>query len=254
MHTRSTPQDLHAFSQEIVRKYPTYTIPSFPEHVQRPELIKPSPALQSVLAANNGPSIDLSGLATATKPQPNANKAATNGQQTKRQSISNGNQNCQKEPLLLPFSSWELDVPKSIREAGEMYTSHMYVSLATLQILRERERTIRKWPGSDNEIGFEFYFSRKEEQRRKQELTELNSIEEAAPSSDDELEDAFRRLNKVESLYVSFLFCAVHLSMKNHLDSIYYLDIIPFTENYRTESSKHHHSPTQIIACYSNTI
>ncbi|KAH8550495.1 hypothetical protein BGW37DRAFT_66525 [Umbelopsis sp. PMI_123] len=192
MQTRSTPLDLHAFSQEIVQKYPTYTLPAFPGHVGRPELIKPSPAIQSILSANHGPSPNPPGLITTAKTQGNASKPGTSAQQAKR--VNNGNQNGYREPLVLPFSSWDMDVPRSIKEAGEMYTEHMYVSLATLQVLRERERGIKMWPIQDDENGYEFIV------RANQDIKSLQKWGDH-PISWDDMNDAFRRLNMVESLY-----------------------------------------------------
>ncbi|KAG2183116.1 hypothetical protein INT44_006097 [Umbelopsis vinacea] len=194
--TRSTPLDLHAFSQEIVTKYPTYTLPPFPGHVQRPELIKPSSALQSLLTGNHGSSPNPPSLVATSKAQGNAGKSGTSPQQTKR--VNGYSQNGHKEPLVLPFSSWDMDVPRSIQEAGEMYTEHMYVSLATLQILWERERGIKMWPMQDDENGYEFIV------RASQHLKSSQASEQ--PFSSPEMMDAFRRLSTVESLYVSFFF------------------------------------------------
>jgi Domain of unknown function (DUF3402)/N1221-like protein len=198
-NTRSTPLDLHAFSQEIITKYPTYTLPPFPGHVQRPELIKPSQALQSLLTANHGSSPNPPSLVATAKAQGNASKFGTSTQQTKR--VNSLTQSGHREPLVLPFSSWDMDVPRSIQEAGEMYTEHMYVSLATLQILRERERGIKMWPMQDDENGYEFIV------RASQHLKSSQASEREQPFPSVDMTDAFRRLSMVESLYVSFLWC-----------------------------------------------
>jgi hypothetical protein len=160
-------------------------------------LIKPSPALQNLLSANHGSSLNPPALAANAKAQGNTNKPGTSAQQAKR--VNGFNQNGQREPLVLPFSSWDMNVPRSIQEAGEMYTEHMYVSLSTLQILRERERGIKMWPAHDDENGYEFIV------RANQHLQSSQANESEKPFASDDMADTFRRLSMVESLYVSFL-------------------------------------------------
>jgi hypothetical protein len=201
LQTRSTPHDLHTFAQEIVQKYPTYSGPPYPEHVEQPELIKPTAALSAMLGSNG--SVQGNG-SDMSKSHPNMGKNANLGQQGKRQNNSVLSQNVQKEPFILPFSSWDMDVPKSIQEAGEMYSRHMYVSLATLQILKERERARRKSVISNDEDGFEFIL------RCKDKMSNLASEDEHTALTREELE-AFRRLNMIESLYVSFFWAKLWL-------------------------------------------
>ncbi|KAJ2957219.1 hypothetical protein NQZ79_g7035 [Umbelopsis isabellina] len=212
--TRSTPQDLHTFTQEVVQKYPTYTGPSYPEHVEKPELIKPTAALTAMLGSNGNIQGNVSDV---PKGHLGTGKIINLGQQSKRQSSTLLSQNVQKEPFILPFSSWDMSVPKSIQEAGEMYSRHMYVSLATLQILKERERVLRKSVISNDADGFEFIL------RFKDEMADLES-EHEDPALTAEKKEAARRLDMVEALYTIFESTFI-------VDSLFQKSIVPNLQN-----------------------
>lgn len=182
-----------------MQKYPTYTGLSYPEHVEQPDLIKPTAALSAMLGTNGNNQANGSDV---SKGHLGSGKIMNMGQQSKRQNSTLLSQNAQKEPFILPFSSWDMDVPKSIQEAGEMYSRHMYVSLATLQILKERERILRKSVISNDEDGFEFIL------RFKEDVADVESdCEDTALTADKR--EAARRLNMVEALYVSFFLLAI---------------------------------------------
>ncbi|KAI9473695.1 MAG: hypothetical protein EXX96DRAFT_621330 [Benjaminiella poitrasii] len=151
--TKATLQDLLLFQEKMTEKYPSYIPPEMPLKIATPFTLKTSPSLAAAMGYlnatessglvyqvlfHNNPSL----LRTAMKQQQNDYML----QNHYFDSALSYYYVCPTFPLPLVVDSKLSDaVPMSIKEAGEVYMSNMYISSANYQIIQERSRHIHKW-------------------------------------------------------------------------------------------------------------
>ena len=124
----TTPLDYHLFRQEITAKYPTYTPPPLP--VRESLIAEPvftAPAEPQNTTTNyydgSGGPVHIATPAPSPPPSPKLKKSIYQTDQT--------------VPLLLPGTG---EVPKSIVEAGQLYSERMRITSATVQMWLEKEK------------------------------------------------------------------------------------------------------------------
>ena len=124
----TNPLDYHLFRQEIISKYPTYTPPPLP--VRESLISEPVPAIvtETATATTNyydgsGGPVHIATPAPSPPPSPKLKKSIFQTDQT--------------IPLLLPGNG---EVPRSIIEAGELYSQRMRISSSTVQMWLEKDR------------------------------------------------------------------------------------------------------------------
>jgi N1221-like protein/Domain of unknown function (DUF3402) len=125
----ANPLDYHLFRQEIIAKYPTYTPPPLPVRetlITEAKLFSPTPEPHTTTTnyydGSGGP-VHIATPAPSPPPSPKLKKSIFQTDQT--------------VPLLLPGNG---EVPKSIIEAGELYSQRMRITSATVQMWQEKER------------------------------------------------------------------------------------------------------------------
>jgi len=124
----TNPLDYHLFRQEIMAKYPTYTPPPLPVRealiaepvfTARPE---PHTTTTNYYDGSGGP-VHIATPAPSPPASPKLKKSIYQTDQT--------------VPLLLPGNG---EVPKSIIEAGQLYSERMRVTSATVQMWLEKDK------------------------------------------------------------------------------------------------------------------
>jgi hypothetical protein len=124
----TNPLDYHLFRQEIIAKYPTYTPPPLPVReslIAEPVFTTP-PEIHTTTTTyydGSGGPVHIATPAPSPPPSPKLKKSIFQTDQT--------------VPLLLPGNG---EVPRSIVEAGELYTQRMRVTSATVQMWLEKDR------------------------------------------------------------------------------------------------------------------
>src|SRR5579862_760648 len=124
----TSPLDYHLFRQEIMAKYPTYTPPPLPaleQLVAEPVLVTSTDhntTTTNYYDSTGGP-VHIATPAPSPPPSPRLKKSIYQTDQT--------------VPLLLPGNG---EVPKSIIEAGELYSQRMRITSATAQMWQEKEK------------------------------------------------------------------------------------------------------------------
>jgi hypothetical protein len=124
----TSPLDYHLFRQEIIAKYPTYTPPPLP--VQESLIAEPvfTPTREAHTATTNyydgsGGPVHIATPAPSPPPSPKLKKSIYQTDQT--------------VPLLLPGNG---EVPRSIVEAGELYSERMRITSSTVQMWQEKDK------------------------------------------------------------------------------------------------------------------
>ena len=163
----TNPLDYHLFRQEITAKYPTYLPPPLPVReslIAEPVFTPPPEDYPSTTSYydGSGGAVHIATPAPSPPPSPKLKKSIFQTDQT--------------VPLLLPGGG----VPKSIIEAGELYSQRMRITSATVQMWIEKEKFQSYMKGFlDNEDA------------------EWENVPEAAG------ENANKLLQRVEETYVS---------------------------------------------------
>jgi len=123
----TNPLDYHLFRQEIIAKYPTYTPPPLPireDLITEPILVTNSePNTTTTYYDGTGGPVHIATPAPSPPPSPRLKKSIYQTDQT--------------VPLLLPGNG---EVPKSIVEAGDLYSQRMRITTATVQMWHEKEK------------------------------------------------------------------------------------------------------------------
>ncbi|KAM4056113.1 hypothetical protein HRG_003035 [Hirsutella rhossiliensis] len=164
----ASPLDYHAFRQEIASKYPAYVPPQplIPLEADNNSLLPPLPNQSSRNNASSGiiptPAHAQSGGASilhqpvhiatpAPSPPPSPGVGGKGGKKQNYQ--TNQNFPFMYPPLDATISrKWEgSDIPASILEAGELFSSRVRMSRATRQLWDERERFLKYERGWDLE-------------------------------------------------------------------------------------------------------
>ncbi|PKY06789.1 transmembrane hyphal anastomosis protein Ham2/Far11, partial [Aspergillus campestris IBT 28561] len=186
----ASPLDYHAFRQEVTSKYPSYNPPPpvVPVELENNSILPPLPQHPSRMAASNGlfsgvgPSVAGNGsilhqsvhIATPA-PSPPPSPIGPGGKAGKKQNYqTNQNFPFMYPPLddssndlggkgttevqdVLVGKKWEgSDVPASIIEAGQLFSSHVKMTRAMRQLWEERERFMRYdrgWSLDENGAG-----------------------------------------------------------------------------------------------------
>lgn len=237
----ASPLDYHIFRQEITSKYPAYTPPP-PLLALEPDnnsILPPLPNKPSRANGANGiiqppVNVNSSGASILHQPVHIATPAPSpppsppvGGKAGKKQNYqTNQNFPFMYPPLdstsnsaggkgsaglqeLLVGRKWEgSDIPKSILEAGDLFSNRMRMTRAMRQLWDERERFLkyeRGWEGQDDdveELDLDTILS------KKLSLLEKNSVQ---PESDygpnpDVPDEVKAKLDLIESFYVSHQF------------------------------------------------
>lgn len=255
----ASPLDYHLFQQEITSKYPSYTPPpaAVPLDLENNSILPPLPQHPSKASTSNGlfsgigPSMSGANgsilhqsvhIATPA-PSPPPSPIGPGGKAGKKQNY----QTNQNFPFMYPpldnssndiggkgtagvqdslvGKRWEgSDVPASIIEAGKLFSSHVKMARSMRQLWEERERFMkydRGWNPGDSEVPADLDLN----DDITESLGDLSLSESQKPQfnwpSEKETHnpDVQRRLDAVESFYVSFGFhtrkkeCAIN---KNH--------------------------------------
>ncbi|KAH7152394.1 hypothetical protein B0J13DRAFT_262415 [Dactylonectria estremocensis] len=187
----ASPLDYHVFRQEITSKYPAYVPPQplIPLEAENTSLLPPLPNLSSRNNGANGiipapPHIQSGGtsildqpvhIATpAPSPPPSPGVGGKGGKKQNYQTNQNfpfmyppldatSNSAGGKGPAgfhdSLVSRKWEgSDIPASILEAGELFSTRVRMTRATRQLWEERERFLkfeRGWEGNDEDDDIE---------------------------------------------------------------------------------------------------
>ena len=234
----ASPLDYHIFRQEITSKYPAYTPPP-PLLALEPDnnsILPPLPNRPSRANGANGiiqppVNVNSSGASILHQPVHIATPAPSpppsppvGGKAGKKQNYqTNQNFPFMYPPLdstsnsaggkgsaglqeLLVGRKWEgSDIPKSILEAGDLFSNRMRMTRAMRQLWDERERFLkfeRGWDGQDDdieELDLDTILSKK---------LSLHEAKHVQPESDygpnpDVPEEVKKRLDLIESFYVS---------------------------------------------------
>lgn len=166
----TSPLDYHLFRQEIIAKYPTYTPPPLPvrESLVAEPVFTPTRELHTATTnyydGSGGP-VHIATPAPSPPPSPKLKKSIYQTDQT--------------VPLLLPGNG---EIPRSILEAGELYSDRMRITSATVQM----------WQEKDKFSGYVQGFWDHEDQ----------GGEESEESSDEDANLAAEILERVEDTYV----------------------------------------------------
>lgn len=241
----ASPLDYHLFRQEITSKYPAYTPPPaavpleiennsiLPPLLQHPNKTSSSNSLFSgvgpSVAGANGSILHQSVHIATPAPSPPPSPIGPGGKAGKKQNY----QTNQNFPFMYPplddFSNdiggkgtaeiqdalvgkrWEgSDVPASIIEAGKLFSSHVKMARAMRQLWEERERFMkydRGWNIDDSEVPADLDLT----DEVTEDLGDLSLSENKKTQSNWSSEketnnlDIQRRLDAVESFYVSFV-------------------------------------------------
>ncbi|KAI9337855.1 hypothetical protein BD770DRAFT_448483 [Pilaira anomala] len=143
--SKSTPQDLHFFQNEVMNKYPTYIPQKFPFDITSPLTLQASTTLAQAMGYTNATNqIEL--LYQTLFPP----KSSSNGNSV-FQLMGNKKPNYYlyspyvSPTFVLPLNHDGLAVPESIKEAGQVFVSNMHTSLSNYQIIQERSKGIQRW-------------------------------------------------------------------------------------------------------------
>lgn len=144
------------YQDEITKKYPEHTLPkhySFEETLLKNNnndlVINVSPFLSSAMgytkATNN---VELP-YQTLFPPKLSSNNNGILNDKKQNQQLQNyfiqSTTDQETSAVALPLTQNGPAIPESIKEAGEVYISNMYLSLANYQIVQERSNNIQKW-------------------------------------------------------------------------------------------------------------
>ncbi len=145
----ASPLDYQAFRQDITAKYPSYvppqsTVPKWFENTQSISQFIQVPRPGSTVSAAMQLPTPVVHIATPA-PSPPSTPLAAPGQKVKRSNF----QIDQSYPLIFPGDG---EVPFSIKEAGELFASRVYTSLATKQLWDERDKFMKQERGWTNAI------------------------------------------------------------------------------------------------------
>lgn len=240
----ASPLDYHLFRQEITSKYPAYTPPpaAVPLELENNSILPPLPQHPSrshsstglysgvgpSIASGNGSILHQSVHIATPAPSPPPSPIGPGGKAGKKQNY----QTNQNFPFMYPplddYSNsiggkgttgmqdalvgkrWEgSDVPASIIEAGKLFSTHVKMTRAMRQLWEERERFMRYdrgWNVDDAAVPDDLDLTDEVTEN----LEDLSLLEKKKPKTnwpsekqtDDE--DVQRRLDTVESFYVSF--------------------------------------------------
>lgn len=245
----ASPLDYHLFRQEITSKYPAYTPPAaaVPLEIENNSILPPLPQHPNKASSSNGlfsgvgPSVaDANGsilhqsvhIATPA-PSPPPSPIGPGGKAGKKQNY----QTNQNFPFMYPpldnysndiggKGSAEMqdslvgkrwggsDVPASIIEAGKLFSSHVKMARAMRQLWEERERFMkydRGWNIDDSEVPADLDLTDEVAENLEDPSLSENKKPQFNWSSQKETnnQDIQRRLDAVESFYVSFIVEAV---------------------------------------------
>lgn len=242
----ASPLDYHLFQQEITSKYPSYTPPpaAVPLELENNSILPPLPQHPSKASTSNGlfsgvgPSMSGANgsilhqsvhIATPA-PSPPPSPIGPGGKAGKKQNY----QTNQNFPFMYPpldnssndiggkgtagiqdslvGKRWEgSDVPASIIEAGKLFSSHVKMARSMRQLWEERERFMkydRGWNPGDSEVPADLDLN--DDVTENLEGLSLSDIQKPQFNWPSEKEadnpDVQRRLDAVESFYVSFGF------------------------------------------------
>lgn len=231
----ASPLDYHIFRQEVTSKYPAYNPPPpvVPLELDHNSILPPFANHPSRLASTHGvsgpPAVGSSGsilhqpvhIATPA-PSPPPSPIGPSGKAAKKQNY----QTNQHFPFMYPplddssnniggkgtsemqdtlvGKKWEgSDVPASIIEAGKLFSSHVKMTRATRQLWEERERFMRYERGwnADDTVNDGTNDEEHSDTSPAPSESRRGSGKPAAPETENE--DVQRRLDAVESFYVS---------------------------------------------------
>lgn len=136
---KCTPEDLHAFYNQTIYRYPTFT-PKKPlgKELQNPFTITPSKKL-----------IELMGLVEETSkielPFQTLFPSKNPISQQQQQGAKDDNSSKINEINILPFTASGSMIPHSLSEANRIWLNHLYISVADYQIIHEREKGVNRW-------------------------------------------------------------------------------------------------------------
>lgn len=240
----ASPLDYHLFQQEITSKYPSYTPPpaAVPLELENNSILPPLPQHPSKTSASNGlfsgigPSMSGANgsilhqsvhIATPA-PSPPPSPIGPGGKAGKKQNY----QTNQNFPFMYPpldnssndiggkgaagiqdslvGKRWEgSDVPASIIEAGKLFSSHVKMARSMRQLWEERERFMkydRGWNPGDSEVPADLDLTDDVTENLGGMSLSDSQKSQFNWSSEKETEnsDVQRRLDAVESFYVSF--------------------------------------------------
>ena len=241
----ASPLDYHLFRQEITSKYPAYTPPpaAVPLELENNSILPPLPQHPSrthsstglfsgvgpSVAAGNGSILHQSVHIATPAPSPPPSPIGPGGKAGKKQNY----QTNQNFPFMYPplddYSNsiggkgttgiqdalvgkrWEgSDVPASIIEAGQLFSTHVKMTRAMRQLWEERERFMRYdrgWNADDAAVPDDLDLTDEvTENLEDLSLLEKKKQPQTSWSSEKQTddEDVQRRLDTVESFYVSF--------------------------------------------------
>lgn len=239
----ASPLDYHIFRQEITSKYPAYNPPPLivPLELENNSVLPPLPQHPSRSAASsglfsgvgppvaggNGSILHQSVHIATPAPSPPPSPIGPGGKTGKKQNYqTNQNFPFMYPPLddssneiggkgtsdlqdILVGKRWEgSDVPASIIEAGKLFSSHVKMTRGMRQLWEEREDFMkydRGW-NLDDSAGQPGETTASEVVEGMQDLGLLEEKEDQPPSEKETgNDDIQRRLDAVESFYVSFL-------------------------------------------------
>jgi hypothetical protein len=136
---KSTPQEFRSFQDEIILKYPGYTPPASP---LMPLALNATSALSK--AMGYAKATEATELLYQTLFPPKTQSVAPKRHYLLQDYYANQN----RFPMALPLTHTGLDIPKSIKEAGDIFISNMHVSLGNFQMIQERTKGLQKWQNS----------------------------------------------------------------------------------------------------------
>ncbi|KAI9320675.1 hypothetical protein BX666DRAFT_1910199 [Dichotomocladium elegans] len=146
--SKCTPQDIHAFQNEITLKYPTYTPPDIPLPISTTMSIKATPSLAVAMGIADATTRTDLPYQTLFPPKSSANSSSNNTRKPQQSQLQQLNLTWtapQSQSFILPLSINGPGIPRSTIEAGDLYVRNMHLSLANHQIILEREKAIHKW-------------------------------------------------------------------------------------------------------------
>lgn len=264
----ASPLDYNLFQQEITSKYPSYTPPpaAVPLELENNSILPPLPQYPNKTSTSNGlfsgigPSMPGANgsilhqsvhIATPA-PSPPPSPIGPGGKAGKKQNY----QTNQNFPFMYPpldnssndiggkgaagiqdslvGKRWEgSDVPASIIEAGKLFSSHVKMARSMRQLWEERERFMkydRGWNPGDSEVPADLDLTDDvTENLGDMSLSDNQKSQFNWPSEKEtENSDVQRRLDAVESFYVSFRFVqrVYHSLTKQQTETLVHLQSI----------------------------
>lgn len=238
----ASPLDYHVFRQEITSKYPAYNPPPLvvPLELENNSILPPLPQHPSrapssnglfsgvgpSVAGGNGSILHQSVHIATPAPSPPPSPIGPGGKAGKKQNYqTNQNFPFMYPPLddssndiggkgttelqdVLVGKRWEgSDVPASIIEAGKLFSTHVKMTRAMRQLWEERERFMKFDRGWDNDApldeGIDTELTEDLQDLDLQEKKNRRASPDRVTQKETDNEDIQRRLDAVESFYVS---------------------------------------------------